>query len=162
MKIKLSNAKIQTHDLCIWQIWVYEILIDWIYWIQKDSFIFNLWRNLFRKHDDETEIKNEIEYVSSEKTRCLWLCDVCSFSLSSLSLWNMMYKFFTNKHDLIDESWDELQNKLLEKILADESQDEKIENERVDESQERVQADDLYKKTKTFQVSVQWESQADE
>ncbi len=74
----------------------------------------------------------------------------------------MMYKFFTNKHDLIDESWDELQNKLLEKILADESQDEKIENERVDESQERVQADDLYEKTETFQVSVQWESQADE
>ena len=39
MKIKSSNARIQIHDLCIWQIWVCEILINWIYWTQKDSFI---------------------------------------------------------------------------------------------------------------------------
>ena len=72
MKIKSSNARIQTHDLRIWQIWVCEILIDWIYWIQKDSFIFDLWRNLFRTRDDETKIKSEIEYVSLRKTRCPW------------------------------------------------------------------------------------------
>ncbi len=82
MKIKSSNARIWTYNLCIWQIWVCEILIDWIYWIQKDSFIFDLWRNLFKERDDETEIESEIEYVISRKTRCLWLCDICSFSLS--------------------------------------------------------------------------------
>ncbi len=55
----------------------------------------------------------------------------------------MWYKFFTNKHDLINESREKLQDKSLERILADESQDERIknkrvENERVNESQERV------------------------
>ena len=150
MKIKSSNAKIQTHNFRIWQIWVCEILIDWIYWIQKDSFIFDLWRNLFKEHDDETKIENEIEYVSLRKTRCLWLCNVCFFSLSSLSLWNMTYKFFMNKHDLINESRDELQSESLERVLADESWDERIENEKVDESQEEIQANDLDEKTETF------------
>ncbi len=70
-----------------------------------------------------------------------------------------MYKFFINKHDLIDESWDELQSESLEEILADESwgervnesrekiqadesQDERVKNERVDESWEEIQADE--------------------
>ncbi len=47
----------------------------------------------------------------------------------------MTYKFFTNKHDLIDESRDELRNKSLERILADESRDE-----RMNESRERIRA----------------------
>ncbi len=140
MKIKSSNAKIQTYDLRIWQIWACEILIDWIYWTQKDSFIFDLRRNLFKECNDEIEIKSEIKYLSLKKMRCLWLCNMCSFSLS---LWNMWYKFFTNKYDLINESREELWNESLERILADESRGEKIENEkvkneRVDESQERV------------------------
>ncbi len=33
----------------------------------------------------------------------------------------MMYKFFMNKHDLINESQDELQSESLERVLADES-----------------------------------------
>jgi len=94
----------------------------------RPSFNFDLWRNFFRKRDDETKIKSEIEYLSSKKTRCLWLCDTCSFSLS---LWNMWYKFFTNKHDLIDESREELQDESLERVSADESQDKRIENERI-------------------------------
>ncbi len=164
MKIKSSNVKIQTHDLCIWQIWVCEILIDWIYWTQKDSFIFDLRRNLFKECNDETEIKSEIEYLSLKKMHCLWLCNICSFSLS---LWNMWYKFFTNKHDLIDESREELWNESLGRILADESRgekikNEKVENERVNESQERVQANYLDNDTETFLMSVQREFRAGE
>ncbi len=158
MKIKSSNARIRTYDLCIWQIWACEILIDYIYRIQKDSFVFDLWRNRFRKRSNETEIKNEIEYVSSRKTRCLWLCDACSFSLS---LWNMMYKFFMNKHDLINESWDELQDESLERVLADESRGERIESERIDESRKRIRADDLDEEKEAFRVSVRREFRAD-
>ena len=105
--------------------------LSWIYQIQKDSFVFDLWRNRFKEHDDETEIKSEIKYVSSRKTRYLWLCNVCSFLLS---LWNMTYKFFMNKHDLINKSWEELQSESLEKILADVSWDERIKNEKINES----------------------------
>ncbi len=57
----------------------------------------------------------------------------------------MMYKFFTNKHDLI--------NKLQEKELQ---------NESLKESWKKVQVNDLDKKTKIFQVSVQQEFLADE
>ncbi len=69
----------------------------------------------------------------------------------------MMYKFFTNKHDLIDESRDELRSESLERILADESQDEKI-----DESREKIRADDLDEDTETFLMSVRREFRADE
>ncbi len=62
-----------------------------------------------------------------------------------------------NKHDLINKSWEEFQDESLEEILADESQDK-----RVNESQEKVQADDLNEKTETFWVSIQQEFQADE
>ncbi len=55
-----------------------------------------------------------------------------------------------NKHDLINESRDELQSESLERVLADESWDERIENEKVDESQEEIQANDLDEKTETF------------
>jgi len=68
-----------------------------------------------------------------------------------------MYKLFMNKHDLINESQDELQDESLEKILADESQDE-----RIDESREEIQADDLDENTETFLMSVRQESRADE
>ncbi len=86
----------------------------------------------------------------------------------------MTYKFFTNKHDLIDESRDELRNKSLEKILADESRDERMNesrerirageswDEKVNESWEEVQADDLNEKRETFQMSVRREFRADE
>ncbi len=67
-----------------------------------------------------------------------------------------------NKHDLINESWDEFQSESLEEISADESRDERIENEKIDESREEIQADDLDKKKETFQVSVRRESRADE
>ncbi len=72
-----------------------------------------------------------------------------------------------NKHDLINELWDEHQSESLEEILADESQDkrvknERIKNERVDESWEEIQADDLNEKKETFWMSVRRESQADE
>ncbi len=43
-----------------------------------------------------------------------------------------------NKHDLINESRDELQDESLEEILADESRDERIENERVNKSWEEI------------------------
>ncbi len=68
-----------------------------------------------------------------------------------------MYRFFMNKHDLINESQDELQSESLERVLADESWDE-----RINESQEEIQADDLDENTETFLMSVQWESRADE
>ncbi len=91
----------------------------------------------------------------------------------------MTYKFFTNKHDLIDESQEKLQSKSLKEVLADDSWDEKInesweeiqaneswderiENERINELWEEIQADDLDEKTETFQVSIQWEFWADE
>ncbi len=67
-----------------------------------------------------------------------------------------------NKHSLIDESRDELQSESLERVLADESRDERIENEEIDESREEVQADDLGEEKETFRVSVQRESRADE
>ncbi len=70
----------------------------------------------------------------------------------------MMYKFFTNKHDLINE----LQSESLKRVLADESWDERIENEKMNESQEKIQANDLDEKTEAFWMSVRRESQADE
>ncbi len=63
-----------------------------------------------------------------------------------------------NKHDLINEFWSES----LKRVLADESWDERIENEKMNESREKIQADDLDEKTETFWMSVQRESQADE
>ncbi len=139
--------------------------LSWIYWTQKNSFVFDFWRNRFRKHDDEIErieieISTERWYVSLRKTCCLWLCDVWS---SSLSLWNMMYKFFTNKHEdesraeKVNKSWERVQaDESWREILVDESQDEEVHHESC-----KMQ-DDLERKTETFWVSVQREFQADE
>jgi len=91
----------------------------------------------------------------------------------------MMYKFFTDKHGLIDESRDELRDEPLEGILAGEprgegideprggvrageSRGERIENEGIDESREGVRAGDLGGKTEAFRVSVRRESRAGE
>ncbi len=60
-----------------------------------------------------------------------------------------MYKFFMNKHSLINESWREIQ--------TDESWDKRIKNEKINESwDEEVchdsckMQDDLKRKTETF------------
>ncbi len=159
MKIKSSNARIQTYDLRIWQAWVCEILIDWIYRIQKDSFVFDLWRNLFRERDDEAEVEGETEYLSSKKARCLWPCGACS---SSLSLWNMWYKFFTDKHGLIDEPREELRDESLERVRAGEPRGEGIEDEGIDEPRGGVRAGDLGGETEAFRVGVRRESRAGE
>ena len=75
--------------------------LGWIYRTQEDSFAFDLWRNRFRGRGDgiegiETEVSAERRYVSSGKARCLWPCGAWS---SPLSLWNMTYKSFTDKHE---------------------------------------------------------------
>ena len=91
----------------------------------------------------------------------------------------MMYKFFTDKHGLIDDSRDELRDESLGGVLAGESRGEgideprggvrageprgeRIEDEGIDEPRERVRAGDLGGETEAFRVSVRRESRAGE
>ncbi len=97
--------------------------------------------------------------MGSEKTRCLWPCDACP---SPLSLWNMTYKSFTDKHGLIDEPRDELRGEPLGGVLAGEPRGEGIEDEGVDEPRGGVRAGDLGGEKEAFRVCVRRESRAGE